>query len=101
MSQTILIEPNDDLKKIFSLNLHTFVGTDVIHRHDSEDTINLLSILPQIALIITRAQVGKDQTASKISKYLIDHKLEIPLIVLGDTDGVDKTALILPDPINW
>ncbi len=101
MSQTILIEPNEDLKKIFSLNLHTFVGTDVIHRRDSDDTINLLSILPQIALIITRVQVGNDQTASKISKYLADHNLEIPLIVLGETNAIDKSALQLPDPINW
>ncbi|MFY7992284.1 MAG: HD domain-containing phosphohydrolase [Bacteriovoracaceae bacterium] len=101
MSQTILIEPNDDLKKIFSLNLHTFVGTDVIHRRDSDDTINLLAILPQIALIITRVRVGNDATAKRISKYLQEHNLEIPMIVMGETGEVDKTTLVLPDPINW
>ncbi len=101
MSQTILIEPNDDLKKIFSLNLHTFVGTDVIHRHNSEDTVNLLAILPQIALIITRAQVDKDSTAEKISKYLKEHNLDIPMIVMGNTENVDKSSLVMPDPINW
>lgn len=52
-------------------------------------------------MIVTRAQVGKDPTATKIAKYLQDHKLEIPLIILGQAEVEDKSALILPDPINW
>ena len=52
MSQTILIESNEDLKKIFSLNLNTFVGTDVIIRQDAEDAMALLRILPQVSTIM-------------------------------------------------
>ena len=70
MSQTILVETNEDLKRIFSLNLSTFVGTDVIFRQNADDVISLLKILPQISLIITKAKVGQEETAIKIFQYL-------------------------------
>jgi hypothetical protein len=70
MSQTILIESSEDLKKIFALNLNTFVGTDVIHRKNADDTIELLRILPQVGLVITQAKVGTEETALKIYQFI-------------------------------
>ena len=46
MSQTILIEDNVDFKKILSLNLNTYAGTDIVDRADADDAISLLAILP-------------------------------------------------------
>ena len=42
MSQTILIEPNSDLKKLYALNLQTYVGTDIVERDNANDAIALL-----------------------------------------------------------
>jgi len=101
MSQTILIEPNQDLNKIYSLNLNTFVGTDVIQRTNAEDAISLLKILPQISLIITAVKIGDEDTAVKISEYIRSEKLETALIVLGDCPALEKNFVCLNPPISW
>lgn len=101
MSQTILIETNEDLKKIFSLNLHAFVGTDVIHRNNAEDTVALLKILPQVSLIITKAQVNGEETALKIRNFIKSEKLETSLIVLGECPAISSEVLCLQEPVSW
>lgn len=101
MSQTILIETNEDLKKIFSLNLNTFVGTDVIHRKNADDALALLRILPQVALIITKAKVGDEETAQKIYQYIKNESLQTSLIVLGECPPISSEILCLQEPVSW
>lgn len=101
MSQTILIETNEDLKKIFSLNLNTFVGTDVIHRENAEDTLALLRILPQVALVITKARVGSEETAIKIHQHIKKESLNTCLIVLGECPSISGEILCLQEPVSW
>lgn len=101
MSQTILIETNEDLKKIFSLNLSTFVGTDVIHRTGAEDTLALLKILPQVALIIAKAKVGNEETALRIHSFIKSESLQTNLIVLGECPELSNEVLCLQEPVSW
>lgn len=101
MSQTILIETNEDLKKIFSLNLNTFVGTDVILRNGADDTLALLKILPQVALIITRAKVKGEETAMKIHQFLKNEGLETSMIILGECPQLSDQVLCLQEPVSW
>ncbi len=101
MSQTILIETNEDLKKIYSINLSTFVGTDVIHRSGAEDALALLKILPQVALVITKAQVGQEQTALKIHQFIKSEGLQTSLIVMGDCPEISNQVICLPGPVGW
>lgn len=101
MSQTILIETNEDLKKIFSLNLNTFVGTDVIHRKNADDALALLRILPQVALIITKAKVGEEETAQKIYQFIKNESLQTSLIVLGECPPISSEILCLQEPVSW
>ena len=101
MSQTILIEPHDDLRKIFSLNLNTFVGTNIIIRKNAEETIELLKILPEISLIISKAKVGEESTAEKINNYIKQEGLQTTMIVLGECPPLEKETTYLKDPINW
>lgn len=101
MSQTILIETNPDLNKIYSLNLNTFVGTDVILRQNAEDTLTLLKILPQISLIITQAQVGKEDTALKIFRYLKGEGSQTAMIVMGNCPEISNEVVCLPGPVSW
>lgn len=101
MSQTILIETNEDLKKIFSINLTTFVGTDVIHRNNADDTLELLRILPQVALIITKCRVGNEETAIKIHQYIKNEGLDTSLIVLGECPSLAAEILCLSEPVSW
>ena len=101
MSQTILIETNEDLKKIFSLNLHTFVGTDVIHRVNGDDALALLKILPQVALVITKAKVGEEETAIKIYNFIKNESLNTSLIILGECPELASEVLCLQEPVSW
>jgi HD-GYP domain-containing protein (c-di-GMP phosphodiesterase class II) len=101
MSQTILIETNDDLRKIFSLNLNTFVGTDVVLRTGADDSIALLKILPQISLVITRAKIGSDETAVKIHQYLKNEGLDTTMIILGECSQLADQVLCLQEPVSW
>lgn len=101
MSQTILIEPNEEMRKIYSLNLHTFAGTDVIVRQNAEDAIQLLKILPTLSLIVTKSSVNAELTAQKISKYLATEMLDIPLIVIGDVPELKNSAVCFPEPVAW
>jgi hypothetical protein len=101
MSQTILIHSNEDLKKIYSLNLNTYVGTDVIDRKNSEDAIGLIQILPQVSLIITQAKIGADNTAQEIFNYIQLGGLDIPMIVLGKCDELNDVVQVLDEEIQW
>jgi HD-GYP domain-containing protein (c-di-GMP phosphodiesterase class II) len=101
MSQTILIEPNEDLRKIFGLNLSTFVGTEVIIRQSAEDTQELLRILPQVSLIITRARIGDEETALRLFHFIRGLELETELIVLGECPTLASEVLCLEEPISW
>lgn len=101
MSQTILIETNEDLKKIFAINLTTFVGTDVIHRSNATDTLELLRILPQVNLIITKCRVGDEETAIKIHQHIKNEGLNTSLIVLGECPILANEILCLQEPVSW
>ena len=101
MSQTILIETNEDLKKIYSINLNTFVGTDVIHRKNADDAIELLRILPQIGLVISLAKVGNEDTALRIHHYIKQQGLSAAMIVLGECKAISNDVLCLHEPVSW
>ena len=101
MSQTILIEPNEDLKNIFKLNLTTYAGTDIIDRENATDTIDLLKILPSIDLIICKAEVDGEKTALEIYSFLKQHKMDIPMIILGEAGELSGKVLALAEPTSW
>lgn len=101
MSQTILIEANEDLRNLYSLNLSTYVGTDIIEREDANDAIALLKILPSINLIVTTPKTGGEYTAIDIWKYMEKYQLDIPMIILGDCKELADKVLTLKSPIDW
>lgn len=101
MSQTILIEDNEDIRNLFTLNLQTYAGTDVIARLSASDAIELLKILPTINLIISRKKIGKENSASKIIEFLKENNLSIPVICLGEAEELKSEAKVLTEPILW
>jgi HD-GYP domain-containing protein (c-di-GMP phosphodiesterase class II) len=101
MSQTILIEPETELKSIFKLNLYTYTGTDVVERNNSVDTLELLKILPTISLIICKSHVDGERTAETIYAFLQNHNMDIPMIVLGECPAISGEVLSLKEPTSW
>lgn len=101
MSQTILIEKHPEFNKLYNLNLSTYTGTDVINRENAQDAINLIKILPTINLIICPANIDDENTAEEIYAFLDAHKLDIPLIVLGENKRLPEDVLRLETPVEW
>ncbi len=102
MSQTILIENDSELRKVFSLNLLTYTGTDIIDRNNADEAIELLNILPSINLIVTRTDATDEKnTAIRIYNFLQEKQLDIPMIVLGEVSELKDKVLLLQDPISW
>ncbi len=102
MSQVILIENNKTMNDLLSVNLTSYLGVDLIHRHNAQEALNLLSILPNVDLIITTAQVEEEDTANVINNYLMDNQLDIGLIVVGQALRVrSKNSIIVENVLDW
>lgn len=102
MSQTILIESNEDIKRIYKLNLATYAGTDIVERDNAAQAIELLNILPTISLIITKDAIDSEKTALDIYKFLKEKNMDIPMIVLGKCPTeMTGEVLALKEPVSW
>jgi HD-GYP domain-containing protein (c-di-GMP phosphodiesterase class II) len=101
MSKTILIHDNEELKKLYAINLKTYSATDIVERKNAEDAVALLSILPTIDLIIAKNNIGDENTGVEIYNYLKENNLEIPLIVLGECEEISTETLCLTSPTEW
>mgnify|MGYP005685158567 CR=1 FL=1 len=102
MAQVILIESNKTMNDLLSVNLTTYLGVDLIHRKNAQETLSLLAILPSIDLIITNSQIEGEDTANIINEYLIENNLEIGLMTLGGAvkKSTDHTITIASDK-DW
>ncbi|TDP52237.1 HD domain-containing protein [Bacteriovorax stolpii] len=102
MAQVILIESNKTMNDLLSVNLTTYLGVDLIHRKNAQETLSLLAILPSIDLIITNSQIEGEDTANIINDYLIENNLEIGLMTLGGAvkKSTDHTIAIASDK-DW
>jgi HD-GYP domain-containing protein (c-di-GMP phosphodiesterase class II) len=102
MAQVILIENNKTLNDLISVNLTTYLGVDLIQRKNAQETINLLSILPNVDLIITTQKVDDEPTAEILTHYITTNKLETGLIVLGSDQKVKNDFTInIANPKDW
>lgn len=101
MSQTILIEDNEDIRNLFTLNLQTYAGTDVIHRQNATEAVELMKILPTINLIITRKSIEGENSIKIINDYVKENNLTIPIICMGECEELAKEVKVLKEPILW
>ncbi|MFA6238507.1 MAG: hypothetical protein WC635_14330 [Bacteriovorax sp.] len=102
MAQVILIEGNKTLNDLISINLTTYLGVDLIQRKNAQEALSLLSILPNVDLIITTAKVMDEPTAEILIHYIQNNKLETGLIVLGSTQKITNDFTInITDEKNW
>jgi hypothetical protein len=101
MSQTIIVENDEENRKRLAINLNAYIGTNVIEHDDAGSVLNLLSILPEVDLIITREKINGESTAEKIINYVDGRELLIPVIVLGEMESDYNFISTLADPKNW
>lgn len=102
MAQVILIEDNKTLNDLISVNLTTYLGVDLIQRKNAQEALNLLSILPNVDLIITTVKIQDELTSEILSHYILSNKLETGLIVLGtDQKSKNDFTINIVNPKDW
>lgn len=104
MAQIILIEPDETLKELLTLNLTTFVGAEVIPKESFAEALTLLQIIPNIDLVIARKVDSSGRNSSELCNFIREQERETGLIISGP-EAVDKLdlgiALEVADPFNW
>jgi HD-GYP domain-containing protein (c-di-GMP phosphodiesterase class II) len=86
MKTTLLVENNLEFEDFFTINLHTWVGSMTLPKKDGVTAIkHLQDNHKSIDLIITRAKIGTEDTAQVIKDFIAKHKLDTPLIVIGES----------------
>jgi hypothetical protein len=102
MSQIILIEPNDNLREILNLNLQTYVGASIIIKKSAEDAIELLLLLPEIDLIISRNFVEDEKSGELLLSYITETGHTTSLIILGTFEHhLKKNYINIKDHLDW
>ncbi len=101
MAQVILIEDNNNMNDLLSVNLKSYLGVDLILQDSATDTLGLLAILPNIDLIITKDRIGTEETAKILENYINESQLETTLIVLGKIKNPGPHTICLDDPKDW
>lgn len=102
MAQVILIENNETLHNLLSVNLTTLLNAELIPRQNSIETISLLRILPKIDLIITRDKVDDDETSLRIAEFILENNLDIPMIVIGNPPAkVREVSVVFEEVKSW
>lgn len=78
MSQTLLIESNEQRGSMLALNLQVYTGTNVIWKSSVEDALKVLKVLPEINLILALDdQVG---SMNALFENLEEQDLSVPII---------------------
>ena len=84
LNLTLLVENNPKIESFYRLNLTTWLGLETSVAPDATTALKLITAPgAKINLIIARAQIGKEQTAAEIVKFLQSKELNIPVIVIG------------------
>lgn len=102
--QIILVESNEIIRDLISLNIKTYLGVDVIIRANAADAIELMNILPEIDLIISSVKNDEENSVADIAQYISENESDIPVIVLGEDsdipDSIKEMAISSPES-DW
>jgi len=99
MRTTLLVEGNDRLQHFFSINLYTWVGSEVLACKSAKLAIDKIRS-SNIELIIVRAKVDTEQSARAITEYLKSESLSIPIIVIGDKNNEFDQVIHIPSALD-
>lgn len=101
MTQILIIESDETLRKIIKLNLTKTLGADVVEMSSSKEAIDLLKLLPEMDLIICREIIKKDSAGFNLAQYLIGEKLNTPLLVVGKRVSSYKYLFEIDESSDW
>jgi len=93
MSQILIIGDQEDVLEIYSVNLSTYVGADIIRKASLSEAKGLLEHHPGIHGIITFDKIGDEDTAYELYHFLHDDEKYVPMIVVGEEDRLEDKVI--------
>jgi len=98
MVQILFIEKDESQRVLFKANAIKTLGVEVIERESSEEAVSLIQLLPTLDLIVCKEeQVGSQDVVD----YLMNDKLTIPLLWVGNKLPNYKNARLTPESSNY
>jgi len=85
MHTTLIVENLPHLEEFYRINLHTWVGCEVISCEDAKFAIEILNKHPEINLIITKAKIKTEKTLDALTDYLKESQRDCNIIIIGDS----------------
>lgn len=100
MNTTLLVENNQELESFYSLNLQTWVGTEILPKKEAKFCSKLFEQDVKIDLVITKARNGLEKSAEAMYEMIKQSGKSIPLIVIGKSTLTDEQAVHLPSGLD-
>ena len=96
MSHAILISNNEVVNNLYEVNLRAYVGASVTIKKTLKGAISLLEQVPHVDAIICFKELNEKESAiEKLTSFLEEKSLKIPVIVLGEPAGKLKNTISL------
>jgi response regulator RpfG family c-di-GMP phosphodiesterase len=85
LNLTLLVENNPKIESFYRLNLFTWLALETLIAPDAATAMKTLTggDAGRIGLVIARAKIGQENTASDLVSFLKNKNLNIPVIVIG------------------
>jgi response regulator RpfG family c-di-GMP phosphodiesterase len=102
LNLTLLVENNPKIESFYKLNLFTWLGLETISAADSTSAMKILGGAQgkEVNLIIARAKIGKEDSASQIVNFLKSKNLSIPVIVIGPGKEIPGTFVHMTNSLQ-
>jgi len=95
--QIILVEPDQRLRDMFSMNLTQSLGAEVIPSETGKDAWAMIELL-EPAMIIAKDKVDSEDTVEFILQKLQEEKIEIPIVSIGlSVETTSENLTLLPE----
>lgn len=92
MTQILIIVDDKPLQASLNKNLIKHLGCEVVLQDSSRNAISMMSLIPDIDVIICKDVIKKDAVAQKMSEFIVEHNKEIGKEILLFILGENKTA---------
>lgn len=86
MSLTLIVENNEQLRNIYSLNLKTWVGSDSVGVKYASQFKGIYQLQDEkVDLVIAKSKAGDENCAEVVHNVMQELGLNIPMIIIGES----------------
>lgn len=99
--KVLIIEQDQELIRLLSINLKIYLGLDTINKNNEEDAKKVLTCLDDIELIIAPASISRAFNLNNFYTFLEKSNLNIPFISIGKNETLPESIYQLSTPLKW